>query len=295
MIKLTEIIEKIKPQEVVGSIEKGISELIIANNNNKNENALMWVSPKKVNLLQAINTGVIICAYLPEKNSENCTYLVVDNPRWAFLSVLHTFFMATEREGIAETAVIDDSVQLGEHIFIGENVVIEKDCVIKNGSRIGHNTVVKNGTVIGNNCKIGSCCVIGSIGFGYEKGPSGEYMLIPHIGNVVLEDNVEIGNNTAIDRAVLGSTLLKKNVKVDNLVHIAHGVEIGENSLVIANAMVAGSVKIGKNVWVAPSSSIINGKSVSDNAVIGLGAVVIKNVDAEQVIVGNPGKPLQKK
>ena len=118
--------------------------------------------------------------------------------------------------------------------------------------------------------------------------------MIPHIGNVVLGNNVEIGNNSCIDRAVLGSTILHDNVKVDNLVHIAHGVVIGKNSLIIANAMVAGSATIGEHVWVAPSASILNKKSIANNAVIGMGAVVLKNVNEGETIIGNPGKPLNK-
>jgi UDP-3-O-[3-hydroxymyristoyl] glucosamine N-acyltransferase len=108
----------------------------------------------------------------------------------------------------------------------------------------------------------------------------------------VIEDGVEIGNNTTIDRAVLGSTFIRKNSKIDNLVHIAHGVEIGENSLIIANAMVAGSTSIGRNVWVAPSASIINKISVGDNSIIGMGAVVVRSVSEGQTIVGNPGKDI---
>lgn len=296
MQSLSDIIATIQPTNVVGSQEISISELIIASETNQDRNALMWVGNKKLNLLKHITTGVIICPHVPEQIVEKCTYLIVDNPRWAFLSVLRKFFSGAEQQkGVSESAIIDSSASIGKDVFIGANVVIEKGCVVGDGSVIDHNTTIKAESKIGTHCKIGSNCVIGGVGFGYERSPSGKYVLIPHIGNVVIENQVEIGNNTCIDRAVMGSTVLRKNVKVDNLVHIAHGVDVGENSLVIANAMVAGSVKIGKNVWVAPSSSILNGKSVDDNAVIGLGAVVLRNVEAKQVIVGNPGKPLRKK
>jgi UDP-3-O-[3-hydroxymyristoyl] glucosamine N-acyltransferase len=118
--------------------------------------------------------------------------------------------------------------------------------------------------------------------------------LIPHIGNVVIEEGVEIGNCTCIDKAVLGSTILRKNCKIDNLVHIAHGVEIGENALIIAHAMVAGSVHVGKNSWIAPGALIINQVSVGENTTVGLGAVVIKDVADNQTVVGNPARNILK-
>ena len=118
---------------------------------------------------------------------------------------------------------------------------------------------------------------------------------MPHIGNVHLKENVEVGNNVCIDRAVMGSTLLSENVKVDNLVHIAHGVKIGKNSLIIANSMIAGSVEIGENVWVSPSSSIRQKLIIENDALIGMGAVVVKNVEPSSVVAGNPAKPFPKK
>ena len=117
-------------------------------------------------------------------------------------------------------------------------------------------------------------------------------MIIPHVGNVVIENGVEIGNNTCVDRGVLGSTILKENCKIDNLVHIAHGVVVGRNALVIALALVAGSVEIGENAWIAPSSSILQKVKIGKNATIGMGAVVLKNVGEEEVWVGNPAKKL---
>jgi len=140
----------------------------------------------------------------------------------------------------------------------GLNVVVDNDCLIGENVRIGHNTVILPSTIVGDNVSIGCNCTIGNTGFGYEKDNDGVYKKIAHLGNVIIEDNVDIGNNTCIDRAVLGSTIIGENTKIDNLVHIAHGVKIGRNCLIIANSMIAGSVVIADNCHISPSVSILN-------------------------------------
>lgn len=296
MIKIESIKILLQPKQFILHQSFDISELIQANSQNTRNDVLMWVSPKNNALLDEIKFGTIICANINEEQIvETCNYIIVENPRKAFSEVLEHFFKPILKYSIADSAKIAKNATIGTLVFIGENVVIEENVIIGNNSRIGHNTIIHSNTIIKQDVIIGCNCVIGGVGFGYEKDENGHYNVIHHIGNVVIEENVEIGNCTTIDRAVLGHTHLKKNVKVDNLVHIAHGVIIDENSLIIANAMVAGSTQIGKNVWVAPSSSIINKAVVEDNAVIGMGAVVVKNVTANTTVVGNPAKPLEKK
>ena len=119
-----------------------------------------------------------------------------------------------------------------------------------------------------------------------------EYELFPHLGGLVIEDHVHLGNNTCIDRGSLKDTIIHQGVKIDNLVHIAHNVTIGKNSLIIACSMIAGSVVIGENCWVAPSSSVRNGIYIGDNTTIGLGSVVTKSVGADETVAGNPAVPL---
>lgn len=296
MIPIRSVIDLIKPLKVIGNIKGAtISNAIQLNETNTSEEVIMWVSAKNIAKLEKIKSGVILCpSELPDNLNADCTYLLCDNPRLAFQKVLTAFFLPKPDKGILSTAAIDPSVKLGKDVFIGHHVVIESNCVVGDRTTIGHNTVIKKDTVIGDDVLIGSNNMIGGVGFGYEKDETGEYVLIPHIGNVVIHKNVEIGNNTCIDRAVMGSTVLFENVKIDNLVHIAHGVKVGKNSLVIANAMIAGSVEIGENVWVAPTASILNGLKIGDNSIIGLGAVVVKKVENDQIIVGNPGRPLDK-
>jgi UDP-3-O-[3-hydroxymyristoyl] glucosamine N-acyltransferase len=296
MIPIIDIVKHLKNTNCIINNEVLISEPIQLDIENDRGDVIMWVSHKNIDLASEIKKGTIICFPIDEKQlHKTCNYIFVENPRQAFSSVLTAFFMPKPSFTISKTAVIDPSVKMGENVFIGENVVIEAHCEVGNNVKIGHNSVILANTIIKNNVIIGSNNVIGSVGFGYEKDEKGDYIFIPHIGNVIIEDFVEIGNCTTIDRAVMGSTILRKNVKVDNLVHIAHGVDIGENSLIIANAMIGGSTKIGKNVWVAPSSSLINKIEIEDNAVIGLGAVVVKSVKENTVVVGNPAKPLERK
>ena len=153
--------------------------------------------------------------------------------------------------------------------------------------------MLKARTIVAAGVKIGSNNTIGGVGFGYELNENGEYELMPHIGNVVIKENVEIGNNTCVDRAVLGSTTIHENAKIDNLVHIAHGVSVGKNSLVIANAMIAGSVKVGDNSWVSPSTSIIQKTTIGEGSLVGMGAVVTKDVDPNSVVAGVPARKIK--
>lgn len=297
MIKVIDIINLVLPIKVIGDTNGLISKAQQLDELNSFSDVIMWVSEKNLYKIDKIKSGIILCPICDYEKLSNakCTYIICTNPRLAFQKILATFFIKPRVFGISKTSYIDESVKLGKNIYIGHNVVIEQDCKIGDNVTIDHNTIIKHDTIIGNNVIIGSNNVIGGVGFGYEKDESGTYLFIPHIGNVVIMNNVEIGNNTCIDRAVLGSTFIDCDAKIDNLVHIAHGVKIGKNSLIIANAMVAGSVNIGENVWVAPSSSILNGLVIENDSLIGLGAVIVKNVKANSIVIGNPGKVLEKK
>jgi UDP-3-O-[3-hydroxymyristoyl] glucosamine N-acyltransferase len=294
MISINEIITFLKPIDVIGSTELSVSNAIQLDSSNEREDVVMWASSKNKLKMLDVKSGLILCneVNINEANP-NCTYLLCDNPRLAFQKVLERFFMPQHKQGISSSAIVDESSVIGNNVYIGHNVVIEENCHIGDNTLINHNTVVRKDTIIGNTVVIGSNCVIGGVGFGYEKDESGQYVFMPHLGNVVIHDNVDIGNNTCIDRAVMGSTILGRNVKVDNLVHIAHGVVIGENSLIIANAMIAGSVTIGKNCWIAPSASILNQKKIGNNVTVGMSALVLKDINDDITVMGNPAEDLK--
>lgn len=296
MFTLKQIAAELENAEIIGD---GSARISAMNQLDAGISAdeLCWCSDKNTGKLRELSRGNIICSRSVSREllSKSCNYILVDDPRLAFKQAMEKFFVNHSVEFRVEpTATVHASAKLHERVYIGHGVVIEEQVEIGEGSVIGANTVLLRNTKVGKQVKIGCNNTIGGIGFGYVKEADGSYSVIHHIGNVVIEDDVEIGNNTCIDRAVLGKTWIRKNAKIDNLVHIAHGAEIGENSLIIANAMIAGSVRIGKNSWVAPSASILNQKKIGENVTVGMGAVVIKDVEDNDVVAGNPSRSLKK-
>ena len=293
---IKELLQTIDHMDFIGDPGTEIRSFISFDSGNPDGHALMWLSEVSPDQLKLVEQGTLI---LPEFDRSlvkpSCNYIVVKNPRSVFRQVLQQWFSPERKWGISASARIAPGVQLGEKIFIGENVVIEAPSSLGDGCYIGHNTVIKSNTRMGRDVIVGCNCTIGGSGFGYEKNDHGRFEAIPHIGGVVIGDHVEIGNNTCIDRGVLNNTTIGESVKIDNLVHIAHGVQLGPNTLVIAHAMVGGSTVIGENVWIAPAASLINKIKVGNDAVIGMGSVVIRDIDPGQTIAGNPGRPLEKK
>lgn len=144
--------------------------------------------------------------------------------------------------------------------------------------------------VYGDNFRVGRNTVIGGDGFGYEKNEMGEYEFFPHFGNVIIGNNVSIGSNSCIDRGTLSDTLIGNGVKIDNLVHIAHNVQIGDNCLIVAGTVVCGSAKIGNGTYVGANVTIREHLKIGSNVYIGMGSVVIKNISDNEMWYGNPAK-----
>lgn len=298
-VTLEQIIGNLPPIRTIGNLRSGVSTLKSIDDKKFDSATIGWCADKNIYLLETIHQGTVIIsenAFDKVIQHPAVNYIVVANPRYYFLKVIQEFFNPDlQKQGlISASAIISGDVVLDKStVFIGEYVVIEKNVRIGKRVMIDHHTIIKANTVIGDDVKIGCHNTIGGIGFGYEKNEKGLYEGIPHIGNVVLKNGVETGNNTCIDRAVLGSTLLHENVKLDNLVHIAHGVEIGQNTLVTANVMIAGSTKIGSNCWIAPSASVINKTSIGNDVFVGIGSVVVKPAEDNTRIGGFPARPLR--
>lgn len=260
-------------------------------------NTIVFAKKFKPDYLDMLNCHKNILAIVTEdyKDKLNCPYIISDNPRLAFIRILIEFFSENSSKGsIHPTAVVEDGS------VISKDAVIGAFCYVSSGSVIGKNTilhssvVVDNKAIVGNNCEIKSGVIIGQSGFGFERENNGKPIKFPHFGRVIIGDNVYIGANSAIDRGTLGDTIIEDNVKIDNLVHIAHNCCIGEGSFIIAGSILGGGTKVGKNCWLAPNTSIKEQTRINDGALIGLGAVVLKEVDTNAVVVGNPARTLKK-
>ena len=182
---------------------------------------------------------------------------------------------------IAPTATVGEQVYIGHFSYIGDHVTIGENCIL-----YPHTTIYEQ-CVIGNNCILHAGCVIGADGFGFA--PEGEsYKKIPQLGNVIIEDDVEIGANTTIDRAVMDSTIIRKGVKLDNLIQIAHNVEVGEHTVMAAQVGIAGSSKVGRHCMFGGQVGLAGHIHIADNVTLGAQAGVISDVKEECTLLGAP-------
>lgn len=205
---------------------------------------------------------------------------------------------------IAPSAKVGENCYIGAFSYIGENVQIGKNVQIYPGSYVGnHVSIGDNSTiyagvkiydecVIGKNCILHAGVVIGADGFGFAPDSENVYHKIPQIGNVILEDNIEIGANSTIDRSTMGSTIIRSGVKIDNLVQVAHNVEIGKNTVLASQVGVAGSAKIGENVQIGGQAGISGHIYIADGTQVVPQSGIPNNVKKAQVLMGSPGIPL---
>ena len=207
---------------------------------------------------------------------------------------------------ISETAEIAENVYIAPFVFIGENVKIGQkssihaSCSIEDGAKIGENSTLYSGVkvyyncVVGNNCILHSGVVIGSDGFGFAPKEDGSYQKIPQMGNAVLEDDVEIGSNSIVDRATLGSTIIRKGVKIDNLVQVAHNVEIGENTVIAAQTGISGSTKLGKRCILGGQVGLAGHIQIADGTIFGAQAGQANSITKpNQMFMGSPAFDLR--
>jgi UDP-3-O-[3-hydroxymyristoyl] glucosamine N-acyltransferase len=260
-----------------------------------NEIALVWVNSKKHIDLQKTRAAIILCddkLAIPQGMEKEKCFIIVEKPKLVFLRVVEKYFTQPPPVGLHPTAFVHPDARIGEHCYIGPFSYVGK-------STIGNNTVlwghchIYDDVQIGNHVMIHAGTVIGSDGFGYSRNDDGELEKFPHIGGVVIEDRVEIGSNTSVDRGTLSNTVIKEGAKIDNFVHVAHNVVIGKHAAVIAHAMIGGSTEIGDYGWIAPSAALMNGLRIGNGATVGLGAVVTKNIPDNETWAGVPAMPLK--
>lgn len=183
---------------------------------------------------------------------------------------------------LGENVSIGNNVKIYPNVYIGDNVTIGDDCTVFAGAKI------YSESVIGNHCVIHSGAIVGADGFGFTPNESGEYQKVPQTGNVIIEDYVDVGAGTTIDRATLGSTIIRRGVKLDNQIQIAHNVEIGQNTAIAAQSGVAGSTKIGKNCLIGGQVGIVGHITIGDNVRIQAQSGIGRNVKDNEVLQGSP-------
>jgi len=229
-------------------------------------------------------------------NSEITSYpfsnVQIDNPRLAFARIIQKYFVTENVAEISSSAKIGNA-RIGKGVRIGHHVVIEDGVTVNENTVIDHNVVIHKNVVIGRNCHIKSNTTIGAKGFGFERDEVGVPIAMPHLGGVLIGDDVEIGANNTIVSGTVEPTVIEDYVKTDDHVHVAHNVKIGARTLVTACAEISGGVRIGKDCWIGPNASIINNVEIMDKAFVGIGAVVTKSVPLESMVAGNPAKILR--
>ncbi len=265
-------------------------------------------NPKYQNFIYTTEASITIVnqSFEPEQALKT-TLIKVEDAYKSFSKLLEYYNQVKlMKSGIEQPSVISENVTYGENLYLGSFSYIGKNVKIGNNVKIYPNTFIGDNVTIGDNCvffagvriysetEIGNHCtihsgtIIGSDGFGFAPSEDGTYSKIPQIGNVILEDNVEVGSCTTIDRATLGSTVIRKGVKLDNQIQIAHNVEIGENTVIAAQTGIAGSTKIGKNCQIGGQVGFAGHIVIGDNVRIQAQSGIGKNVKDGETIQGSP-------
>ena len=265
-------------------------------------------NPKYLNYIYSTKASVTIVNETFEPEWPLTTTLIKVQDAYTAFSKLLEYYnqVKLNKTGIEQPSFLSQSAKyganlylgsfsyVGQNVILGENVKIYPNCFIGDNVVIGDNSVLFAGakiyseTIVGNNCTIHSGAIIGSDGFGFAPNPDGTYTKIPQIGNVIIEDNVDIGSCTTIDRATMGSTIIRKGVKLDNQIQIAHNVEIGENTVIAAQTGVAGSTKIGKNGMIGGQVGISGHLTIGNNVRIQAQSGVGRNIKDNEILQGSP-------
>jgi UDP-3-O-[3-hydroxymyristoyl] glucosamine N-acyltransferase len=309
-IKVKEIAELINGK-IIGNSELEISKLSNIQDAEYGDLTFLYL-PKYNHYLVTTKASAILVNKDTEQSNPDLTYIIVDKPNIAFQKIIINYFNPKfQLKGIHPSSVIDDSVKLENSVSVGANVFIGANSTIGNNSIIYHNSVIlenckigenvlifpnvtiRENSVIGNNVIIHSNTVIGSDGFGYSPDANGIYHKIPQIGNVVIEDDVEIGSNVSIDRAAIGSTIIGKGTKLDNLIQIAHNVKVGKNTVMSAQVGVSGSTNIGNNCILAGQVGVVGHIELVDNVLVGAQSGVSKSITKPGTYFGSPAQEIK--
>lgn len=260
-----------------------------------NSTTLDWVLPKKAEKQHIAEQSKARVLLVDDEVDviAGKTLIAVKSPKRSLAAIGNHFFVPKHPIGIHPTAIVDSEAQLGRDVYIGPYAVVGK-------AKIGDGCVIDAGVRVYDNVEMGCCCniksgaVLGGEGFGFERDENGNRFRFPQIGRLLMGDYVEVGGNTCIDRGALSDTVIGDYTKINNLCHIAHNNRIGKNVVVTACVNLSGGNVIEDDAWIAPNASLKGYIHVGEGAVVGMGAVVTKDVPAHETWVGNPARELKR-
>lgn len=264
---------------------------------NLNSKEISWI--KDINSfdfdkLLNVEDSLIVCNKTSYTLPRRLNYIKCSNPKGVFFSILKEFFEQRDEEPGIKSSAIVESGMIGYGVQIGHNSYIGKDVKVGNNVIIKNNVTIEGKVSIGDDTIIHTGAVIGKSGFGYYTSSDGRNQKVPHYGGVSIGKYVEVGANVCIDKGAIDNTVIEDYVKINNNCHIAHNVSIGENSLITAGVIISGSTKIEADVYIAPGSIIRNQLKIGKNSYVGMGSVVVKDVDANLLVIGVPAKVIKR-
>ena len=268
---------------------------------------------KSSTYLEKTESDLIIVPDNFDYSDTSKTVILVKNPKESFFKIIKKYFYSNSfNYGIHNTAIISSEAKIDKNVYIGENVVIESDVIISSGAKIGSNCFIGNKSKIGNNSvlhpnvtiykdimigsnvEINSASVIGAHGFGILKKDN-KLIQVPHIGKVIIQDNVILGAGCTIDRATISDTIIGQGTKMDGQVHIAHNVKIGENCIISGQSAIGGSTTLGNNVVLGGQVGIIDNLNIGNNCKVAAKSAVMKSLDDDSIVSGIPAIEHNKK
>ncbi len=304
--------------EALGGTVEGKPEVVVDNLSKIEEGTpgtlTFLANPKYTPFIYRTKASIVIVNHdFVAEQPLNTTLIRVKNAYASFADLLNMYHQSkSKRSGISPQAYISPSATIGQNVYIGEfasigdhsvigdncqiypNVTIGFHCKIGADSLLYSGVKIYDDSIIGNQCTFHAGVVIGSDGFGFAPQEGQDYRKVPQIGNVIIEDQVEVGANTTIDRATMGSTIIRRGVKIDNLIQIAHNVEIGENTVIAAQTGISGSTKIGKNCMIGGQVGIVGHLKIADKVMIAAQSGIGKSITEEGAIVeGSPAFPIR--
>ena len=275
------------------------------------ESLSFLANPKYTQFIYTTKASIVIVNKIFKAEKEiNCTLIRVEDAYKSFSKLLEYYNQVKMNKTgiespvfISKSAIYGDNIYIGAFAYLGENIKIGNNTKIYPNVYIGDNVVIGDNvilfsgakiysdTLIGNNCVIHSSAILGADGFGFTPNEQGEFIKVPQTGNVIIEDNVDIGAATSIDRATLGSTIIRKGVKLDNHIQIAHNVEIGKNTVIAAQTGIAGSTKIGENCMIGGQVGIVGHITIGNNVKIQAQSGIGRNLKDNETLQGSPALP----